>query len=107
MSLDVTLIAVRPIRVFEKNITHNLGRMADAAGLYECLWRPDELGITTASQLIEPLRTGLKNLVDNAESLKQFNPTNKWGDYDGLVEFVTEYLAACEQAPDATVSVDR
>lgn len=107
MSLDVTLIAVRPTRVFEKNITHNLGRMAKEAGLYQYLWRPDELGITKASELIDPLREGLKNLVNNAESLKQFNPANKWGDYDGLVEFVTEYLAACEKDPDATVSADR
>lgn len=28
---------------YSANITHNLGRMADAAGLYYALWRPHEL----------------------------------------------------------------
>ena len=26
----------------DKNITHNLTEMADKAGIYKCLWRPDE-----------------------------------------------------------------
>lgn len=29
--------------VFSQNITHNLGKMADAAGLYEACWHPEEL----------------------------------------------------------------
>jgi hypothetical protein len=27
--------------VYDGNITHNLGRMADMAGIYYALWRPD------------------------------------------------------------------
>ena len=41
--------------VYSANITHNLTKMADEAGIYECLWRPEEIGITKAGQLIEPL----------------------------------------------------
>jgi hypothetical protein len=29
--------------VFSQNITHNLGKMADAVGVYEACWRPEEL----------------------------------------------------------------
>lgn len=29
--------------VFSQNITHNLGSMADAAGIYEACWHPEEL----------------------------------------------------------------
>ena len=39
-------------KLADVNITHNLNKMADAVGLYEVLWKPDEIGITTASQMI-------------------------------------------------------
>lgn len=37
MSLDVSLMEVKPTEVFWSNITHNLGKMAKAAGIYEAL----------------------------------------------------------------------
>lgn len=107
MSLDVTLTAVRTVEVYSDNITHNLNDMAEAAGLYNVLWRPDEMGITTASQLIEPLRKGLAELVNNPEKYKKFNPKNGWGDYEGMVEFVRKYLQACEENQDAEVEANR
>ena len=107
MSLDVYLIANRPSEIFSGNITHNLGEMAVAAGIYEALWRPDELGITTAHQLIKPLRYGLARLRGDPEKFKAHNPENGWGSYDGLMRLVVEYLAACEESPDATVKVSR
>ncbi len=30
--------------VYSANITHNLGEMADKAGIYYALWRPEEKG---------------------------------------------------------------
>lgn len=91
-------------QVFEYNITHNLGEMADAAGIYGALWRPDENGITKASQLIEPLEKGLARLRESPEHFKQYNPSNGWGDYAGLVRFVEAYLQACRKWPSAEVS---
>lgn len=93
--------------VFEYNITHNLNNMAEAAGIYQCLWRPEEIGITKAHQLIEPLRQGLHELKLNPDLYKQFNPKNGWGSYDGLVKFVEAYLNACYEYPDADVNVSR
>ena len=107
MSLDVYLTAVRPTTVFDYNITHNLNKMADAAGIYQHLWRPDELNITRAEQLIAPLTDGLALLENDPERFRQFNSPNGWGDYDGLVVFVRAYLDACKQNPDAEVSVSR
>jgi len=92
---------------FSANITHNLNKMADEAGVYEHLWRPDEIGITKAKELIEPLRNGLHELKSNPEKYKAFNPVNGWGSYDGLVKFVSDYLNACYEYPDADVSVSR
>jgi hypothetical protein len=93
--------------VYESNITHNLGKMADAAGVYQHLWRPEEVGVTHARQLIEPLTDGLKRLQDEPEKFTPLNPPNGWGNYDGLVAFVRKYLEACKQYPDATVRVSR
>jgi hypothetical protein len=81
--------------------------MAEAAGIYEHLWRPDEIKITKAKELIEPLRQGLHNLKSEPERYKKFNPENGWGSYDGLVKFVENYLNACYEYPDADVEVSR
>ena len=107
MSLDVYLIAMRPVGVFEGNITHNLGEMADHAGIYQHLWRPEEVAVTKASELIEPLRAGLVRLENEPDRFKAYNPENGWGTYDRLVLFVREYLAACEEYPDAIIQVSR
>ena len=93
--------------VFDYNITHNLNRMAEATGLYDYLWRPEEHSIDTAKQLIEPLRQGLHLLKLNPEEYKKFNPENGWGSYEGLVTFVEKYLDACYNYPDAKVTADR
>ena len=110
MSLDVHLSYVNDglaNRVYEANITHNLGAMAKEAGIYKHLWRPEELGIIKASELIEPLTEGLKKLHAEPERLKCFEPENKWGRYENLVDFVKSYLEACEDYPNALVSVSR
>ena len=107
MSLDIYLRAVRPTEVYTANITHNLNKMAQEAGIYEHLWRPDEIDITNAGQLIGPLREGLALLKSDPNRFEAFNPENGWGTYEGLVSFVEKYLAACEENPDADVSVWR
>ena len=106
MSLDVYL-EVPSQEVFYSNITHNLGRMARAAGIYEHLWRPEEIRITKACELIQPLKAGLERLTADPESFKKFNPGNGWGDYEVLVGFVEEYISACEKNPSANVTVSR
>src|SRR6185312_7325685 len=94
-------------RVYASNITHNLGTMADAAGIYKHLWRPEELGIEHARELIEPLVDGLTRLKREPEKFKALNPPNGWGNYEGLVTFTENYLAACREYPEAKVSASR
>lgn len=93
--------------VYTANITHNLNTMAESAGIYNHLWRPDEINITKAKELIEPLRQGLHELKSRPEHFKQFNPDNGWGTYEGLVTFVDNYLNACYEYPEANVEADR
>jgi hypothetical protein len=81
--------------------------MAGAAGIYEQLWRPDEIGITKAKELVKPLTKGLKKLKENPRKFEDLNPENGWGSYHGLVKFVEDYLEACKANPEAIVRISR
>jgi hypothetical protein len=81
--------------------------MANRAGIYKHLWRPEEIGIQKAKQLIEPLQAALTRLQANPQFFKCFNPSNGWGTYEGLVTFIKNYLQACKEYPEADVSVSR
>jgi hypothetical protein len=93
--------------VYSANITHNLNKMAKEAGIYEALWRPEEIGITHAEQLLPPLSEGYQLLTNDPDRFRQFNPENGWGTYEALVSFVADYLIACARYPAAKVSVSR
>lgn len=107
MSLDVTLTQLEPTEVYWANITHNLNEMAQAAGIYMHLWRPEEIGITKAGQLVDPLKVGLAFLKAEPEHFKTFNATNGWGCYDNFVPWIERYIEACEQYPNADVRASR
>ena len=92
---------------FSANVTHNLNVMAEEAGIYKELWRPDEIGITIAAQLIKPLEKGLALLKSDPKRFEKFNPKNGWGSYDLFVPWVEAYLDACREHPEATVCVWR
>jgi len=92
---------------FSRNITHNLGQMAQEAGIYKHLWRPEEIGITKAEELIEPLKDGLATLQSDPDRFEALNPENGWGTYEGLVEYVDDYLRACIAYPQARVYASR
>ena len=93
--------------VYDRNITHNLNNMAEWAGIYNHLWRPEEIDIRMASQLIEPLKKGLEKLKENPVEAKKHNAPNGWGLYEHLIPFVEDYIEACEKYPDSNVSVSR
>jgi hypothetical protein len=89
--------------VYWSNITHNLGEMAERAGIYTHLWHPEQLGITTAKELIEPLTVGLQSLKKDPKYYKKFDSSNGWGLYEHFVPWVEEYLNACIEFPNAEV----
>ncbi len=123
--------------LYSANITHNLGAMAAAAGIYEALWRPAEMDPVLqaaiaeqtavknyhgpggayeleaaapqvyARDLIAPLRAGLALLQADPARFEAFNAPNGWGLYKHFVPFVEAYLAACEENPSALVRVSR
>lgn len=93
--------------VFERNITHNLGAMANNAGVYNALWRPDENGFVKAKDIIEILEKGLKKLKDNPKEFEKDNAKNGWGLYEHFVPFVEAVLEACKEYPNALIEVSR
>jgi hypothetical protein len=92
---------------FDANITHNLNKMAQEAGIYQHVWRPEELGITQAKDLIEPLRAAIADMQARPKHYEQFNASNGWGLYRNFVPWLKRYLAACEEYPEATIYVSR
>jgi hypothetical protein len=91
------------------NITHNLGKMADAAGIYECLWRPEEQSppIVKAEQCVPLLMAGLVLLRAAPETFRKLSAPNGWGTYEDFVPWVEKVLMACEANPDALVRASR
>ena len=92
---------------FWANITHNLNEMASDAGIYEAVWRPENIGIEKAAQLIQPLEKGIALMKSDPERFKKFEPSNGWGGYDDFVPWLEKYLAACREYPEARVQVSR
>jgi hypothetical protein len=120
---------------YDRNITHNYRKMADAAGIYTTIWRPELLGnaalahrilyhedrmevtevdklrkalpAVRARQLIDALLVGLAKLKSSPTTYKVFEPTNGWGTYSRFVDFVEEYGLACTEHPNAVVEVSR
>jgi hypothetical protein len=114
VSLDVTLYGPHCEHckrggetLYDANITHNLGPMADAAGIYEACWRPEETGAKTAKDITEKLRAGVAWLKANREEAEKHNAANGWGLYVHFLPWVERYLAACEANPDAEIRVSR
>ena len=107
MSLDVILKDDDGNELFSSNITHNLNKMAMEAGIYQHLWRPEEIGITKAHQLIEPLSKGFALVVGDHKRFSKFDAENNWGVWTDFVMWLAEYLIACSKNPNANVSVSR
>ena len=93
--------------IYTANITHNLGKMASKADIYQHLWRHEELGITKAKELIEPLTAAIQDMGNRPEYYKQFNDENGWGMYEHFIPWLKRYLDACVKYPDSIISVSR
>jgi hypothetical protein len=122
MSLDVSLYSAEKKTVmcyfcmheheeqemlYDANITHNLGKMAAKAGIYKALWRPEEIGAKYAKDIIEIVEKGLADLKARPEYFEQFNSPNGWGMYEHFVPFVSDYLDALKENPDAEIHISR
>jgi hypothetical protein len=113
--------------VYSANITHNLGKMAEAAGLYEALWRPYQLkegynipeddhdaeykyeveNPVRAHEIIPIIEKGLEDMLARPKHYETFNSPNGWGLYKHFVPFIEKYLEALKEYPESFVDCDR
>jgi hypothetical protein len=111
MSLDVYLTdptATYDIDyLYEANITHNLTKMADEAGIYKALWRPEEIKASKAKDIIEIVEKGLEKMKESPIYFKQFNPSNGWGSYEDFIPWIERYLIALKTYPESKIGVSR
>ena len=113
MSLDIYLkVDTCPMckcytEVYETNITHNLNKMADAAGIYGVLWHPEDNGIEQAKHLVEPLIKAISEMKANPDFFKRFDSPNGWGLYVNFLPWLERLLEACKDNPNATIEVSR
>jgi len=89
--------------VCDLNITHNLGKLASAIGIYPFLWRAPEFGIERAEQLIKPLEYTLDYMRKNRDRLLEHEPENVWGTFDGFLWFCEELLRVAKEYPHAII----
>jgi hypothetical protein len=107
VSLDIGLTYNGEL-MWEGNITHNLVPMAQAAGAYEVVWRPDEIGYDRLGlAVLEEIVPAINHLLYERHHYEQFNPENGWGDYDTLVRFLVDYALALNKFPYAEIKVSR
>ena len=113
MSLDIRLkdnvcpLCGKGEYVYSCNITHNLGPMAKEAGMYYCLWRPDEINVKCAKEIVKTLEFGLRMMLQNPDVYRKLDAPNGWGTYNDFIPWLQEYIEACRNYPDATIEVSR
>ena len=107
MSLDVSLYEIKKVEVFEANITHNLAKMADAAGIYKACWRPEEINAKKAKEIIPYLELGIKKMEEDPEFFRGLEPPNKWGIYEQFLLWVRQYLKDCRKFPESEIGISR
>jgi hypothetical protein len=81
--------------------------MADAAGIYKALWRPEEIDAVYAKDISAIVDEGLIKLVLNPTEYRKYDSPNGWGMYDHFVPFVMAYAEALRNNPDAVIRVGR
>jgi len=107
MSLDISLFELQETCVFDANITHNLGAMAEYADIYGILWRPEEHDIYVAGQLIKPLDAAIQQMKRFPSTFEKLNHPNGWGTYEVFVPWLERLLEACKEHPYAKIQISR
>lgn len=79
--------------------TYNLNSMLRGAGLDDIRALRGQKG----EQIAATLRPVLATLRAEPERFRAMNPSNGWGDYDGLVPVIAEIVEACEKNPSAVM----
>lgn len=67
------------------------------------VWSETYLDGVQAIMVLAKARDVLDALLADPETYRALNPSNGWGDYDGLVEEWATFVEACRQHPHAII----
>lgn len=101
MSLEIYLEEVKPVNVYEANITNNLVKMADVLGVYDIIWAAD--GEMIGDEMIKPLAIAIHKLKDEPYYYDQYEAPNEWGTVSQFTKFLEQLLEACIEHPNSIV----
>lgn len=104
MSLDIWLTAKVEATVVDKNITHNLGKMWEEAGIYDALYNSEG---QTALSVLPILHEGLKRMISDPDKFKKFDSPNGWGMYKHALPWLSELIAGFEEHPEGVIWVSK
>ena len=95
MSTDVLL------GEWQGNVTYNLSPM-----IREVFVIPlrDMYGVT-GYQISHCLKVSIQSMVFKQEKLEKLNPSNGWGSYDVLFNFILDLKKACDEYPNERLKV--
>lgn len=90
------------------NITHNCNKHAEALGIYQILWRSQEVaGGVTGRSLGKACALALIELLDNGDAYTQYDDPKGWGTTKDFTAFIGRVLQACAKYPNDKVVSDR
>lgn len=104
MSLDFTLTEVKETEVFSTNVTHNLARMFDEAGVYDALYMSEG---KCAGDIISVIEEGIAKMEAEPERFKPFSAKNGWGTYEQAIPWLKDLVVGLKENPDATIRVSK
>lgn len=103
MSLDIDIIAKRPVSIYDCNVTYNLaGMYYKAIDKEKGFKKLHNMSCETALPIINK---AIKDMIENKEEYKKLNPKNGWGTYEGLLEVFQDMRNVCEQNPDGIFDI--
>lgn len=119
MSLDISLIERNVVvqcpccgrdtsiskEVFQTNITHNVGKMASEARVYNCIWAPKAVGIKKAEDLLPFIEKGLGLMMADPQKFKELEAKNGWGTYKQFFSWLEILRDTCLEHPEAEIEV--
>ena len=103
MSWDIHIKAIRPVTIFEANITYNLSDM-----YYKCVDKEKGLKLfdnMSCKEALPILQKAIEDLIDNKEEYEKLNPKNGWGSYGHLLGTFLDMRKCCTDNPDGIIEL--
>lgn len=108
MSLDFTLYSDNESNdvdnIYSGNYTHNVAKMWRRSGVYDALYNSEG---KLAKDILPVLANGYEHMKENPSEYEELNPPNKWGSYEGALDYLKEVMDACRKYPNSKIAISK